>query len=1059
MPTKSFCERMIDAQPHMHALRRALLGAGVVLLWLTQPLTANAADAPVHAFSVPGGTLADALKQFSDQCGVSLVYDHRIVSGRQAPPVSGMLTTQDALGALLRDSPLDYREIDGDTLAIVKRPPLVELMPELPARKHVIDDDRGRIDEVIVTASYRAPDVSGDIRLGYTLDNEALDLSGAQNVAEPILELPTTVASISAANSQLLVSASGLNLTDLRGLEPMRSLVLINGRRFVRTSGGNGGVYGVDLTSIPTALIDRVEIINQGAGPTLGTDAVAGAVNIIMRDHIDGVSISAHGGVSERGDAGEYSFSVFAGDEFASGRGRISGGVVYTADPSLFFSDRDYLSQPYGFALDGRRTPHGVGVYTPGFGGSIITPAGAVGGAVGADGDVALFANPYAQYALTPGGFELFDGSLDQLFNWVDGFSALPEVDRLHGYARFDLELSANASFYGEFFYADVETTNQIAPAPLAFFRGADTATGDALLVPADHPSAPAGLRASVEAAVGGPIDGFLVNRRFVELGPRRQDIDRRTTDFVTGAEIDLGDGWALNASYGYGRSRTEIEANGFVDATRVAIAADPDLCAATPGCAPLDVFSGQPVPQATADYYRLPARIRRITTQEHVARIAASGPLYELDDRQGFFSAGAEYRRDILDDKGASAFSSAVALPELQAPGSSGSVGYGEIFAGINLPFAPGDAVFGVFVLGADGRATRWSGRGFVGNISGDLSWTPIAGLELYAFALYGGRAPNVVELTSAGLNFARTYIDPCAAPFNQTVADNCASGGALGVPAGFSQQNALIRHSASGNPRLDNEKVRTRHFGAALDIQEFVYLGEDALRVTADWRYHRVMNQIGGTGAIALLLECYESAALSSQFCGVNPATGNLFLQRDASSGELTLIETTYLNGGEIETSGLDATLAYRGELLGAPLAPALSLDVLYSYVNEVNFRGIHDKGVESVLGLSDFPRHQIYATASLETDRWKTLWTIRRRGATRAIDVDLPEARLPAINYVDAGLQFRPSENMIVYAGVENLFDKEMPVALFRDRGYFAELYDPIGRRYFAGLKAEF
>ncbi len=1047
---------MINAGRHICALRRVLPGLVAILFCLAQ--TANAADARAHRFELPGGALDEALKQFSEQAGVSLVYDHRIVSGRIAPALSGTLTTHDALRALLGDSPLEYREIDSGALAIVERPVVVELMPELPPRKHVIDDDRARVDEIIVTASYRAPDASG-VRLSYSLDAEALNLSGAQNIAEPIHELPTTVASISAANSQLLISASGLNLTDLRGLEPVRSLVLVNGRRFVRTSGGNGNVYGVDLNAIPTALIDRVEIINQGAGPTLGTDAVAGAVNIIMRDHIDGVSLTAHGGASERGDASEYSFSLFAGDAFADGRGKISGGVVYTADPSLFYSDRDYLSQPYGFALDGRQSFPGVGAYTPGFGGSVFTPAGSVAGAIDTNGDIALFVDPYTQYALTPGGFEPFEGRLDQLYNWLDGFSALPEIDRLHGYARVDYELTAAASFFGEFFFADVETTNQIAAAPLSFYRGADATIGDSLLVPADHPSAPAGLRAAVEAAVGGPIDSFLVNRRFVELGQRRHELNRQTVDFIAGVEIDLGNDWALNASYGYGRSRAKINTDGLVDATRAAIAIDPGLCAATPGCAPLDVFSGGPVSQATADYYGLPARMRRITTQEHVARATASGPIYQSGERQGLMSAGVEYRRDVLDDKGASSFSSAAAAPELDAPGSAGSVGYAEVFAGVDLPFSPNQEAFGVFELGVDGRATRWSGGGFVGNVSGDLSWTPIAGLELYAFALYGGRAPNIIELSSAGLNLARLYNDPCTAPVDPIIADNCASGGALGVPAGFSQQNALIHYSFTGNPNLDNEKVRTRHFGVAADIQEFVYLGDNALRATADWRYHRITNLMGGGGAIAELLECYDSPALSGLFCGVNPATGNLFLQRDAATGELTLIETTYLNAGELETSGLDATIAYRSELLWAPLAPALSVDVLYSYVDKISFRGVHDETPADILGLSEFPRHQVYATAGLETDRWKTLWTIRRRGATQAIDADIPEARLPAIAYVDAGLQFRPGDNVIVYAGVENLFDKAMPVAMFRDRGFFAEFYDPIGRRYFAGVKAEF
>ncbi len=1006
-----------------------------------------------------GGALDEVLKQFSDQSGVSLVYDHRIVSGINAPAVSGALTTRDALGALLSESSLEYREIDSRTLAIIQRPVVIELMPELPPSDYKFEDDSTRRDEIIVTASYRAPGAHTGLRINYSLDAEVLNLSGAQSIAEPIHELPTTVASVSSANTQLLISAGGLNLTDLRGLEPTRSLVLINGRRFVRTSGGNGNIYGVDLNAIPTALIDRVEVINQGAGPSLGTDAVAGAVNIVMRDHIDGVSLGAHGGLSERGDAGEYSLSLFAGDEFAGGRGKFSGGVVYAMDPSLFFADRDYLSQPLGFALNGRQSTPTEGVFTPGFGGSIFTPNGFIAGAIDTSGDTTLIFDANEQPRLTPGGFEAFEGRLDQLYNWVTGFSALPEIDRLHGYARADYELSPTISFFGEFFFADVETITQVAAAPVSNFRGGNPAYGDSIVVPADHPDAPAGLRATIESTVGGPIESFLINRRFVELGPRRREIDRRTLDVHVGSVLDLGDDWSLNASYGFSRSRTRDRDLNKIDSARVSTAVDPTQCATTPDCIPFNIFSAGSVSAAAADFYRSPPRIRRITTTEHVARLTASGPIYELDDREGRISAGIEYRRDILDDEGISEPFAGAALASFEAPGANGSVGYSEIFAGADLPISPDYSALGVVELGADARVTRWSGGGFVANLSGDLSWTPAEGLEIYAFALYGGRAPNVVELHSAGLNSATLYFDPCDAPFNQTIADNCADAGPLGVPAGFTQADLLVHKSGTGNPNLDHEKVRARHFGVAADIQEFVYMGDDALRLTADWRFHRITNRIGGVDGIFALNTCYASQNLSDRFCRANPATGNLFFQRDAATGQLALVEETYLNGGEVRTSGLDATVAYRSDLLWAPFAPALSLDLLYSYAHRMKFRGVQGDVLIDEIGFANFPRHQVYATGSLETDRWKTLWTVRRRGATQTLKVNVPEATLPATTYVDASIQFRPNDNVIVYAGAENIFDKDLPIAAFAERGFFAEFFNPIGRRYFAGVKAEF
>lgn len=1043
----------------MRRIFAAFLGSGALLLCLLAGWTAKAADPLTYTFSMPGGPLDDALRQFSDQSGISVIYDHRIVSGRVAPPVSGALTTRDALDALLDGSSLEYREIDNSTLAIIERPRVIELMPELPSSLYDFQSGNPRIDEIIVTTSYRAPGMHAGLNIDYTLDAEALNLSGSQSIAEPIHELPTTVASVSSANTQLLVSAGGLDLTDLRGLGPRRSLTLVNGRRFVRTSGGNGDIYGVDLNAIPTPLIDRVEIINQGAGPALGTDAVGGAVNIVMRDHINGMSLNAHGGISERGDAGEYSLSMFAGTEFADGRGKISGGGVYATDPSLFFTDRDYLAQPFGFALNGRRSSDPDSIFMPGFGGSPFTPAGFIAGAVQSNGDVSLLPNSSDQLRLTPDGFEPFEDRLDQLYNWIEGFSALPENNRWHGYLRADYELSKTVSLFGEFFFADIETTTQIAAAPVSVFRGANVEYGDSILVPADHPNAPAGLRAAIESAVGGPIESFLINRRFVELGPRRRDIDRRTLDFNVGAVLDLGDDWSLNASYGFSRNRTLDLALNKIDAARVMTAVDPALCAATPGCEPFNIFSAETVPQSVADFYRLAPRARRIETTEHVARVTAMGPIYEMGQSEGRLSVGVEYRRDILEDGGIENLSNVVALGELRAPGSTGSVGYAEIFAGADLPLMSDAAATGAIIFGADARLTRWSGGGFVANLSGDLSWTPTDGLEFYAFALYGGRAPNVIELFSAGLDIMQMTFDPCAAPWSNAAAENCASGGALGVPAGFSQRNALTEYEFFGNPNLDHEEVHTRHFGVAMDVQEFFYLNESALRLTADWRRHRITNGITGTEGVETLVSCYASVDLSSRFCGVNPSTGNLFIQRDAITGQLEQIEKTFLNASEIRTSGLDASLAYRSELVWAPLAPAFSLDVLYSYAHSTKFRGVYDDALVEQVGLANFPRHQVYATTSLETERWKTLWTVRRRGAAQTINENIFEAGLPATTYVDMGVQFRPNDNVILYAGVENIFDKELPVAAFAERGFFAEFYDVIGRRYFAGVKAEF
>lgn len=1051
----------MDKRRTYKSLRYALLaGASAVLSWTSPALSANIPETSLHYFALSGGALGDALRSFSDQSGLSLVYDHRIVAGKNAPAVSGALTTRDALEALLQGSSLDYLEIDSTTLAIIRRPIVIELMPELSSIGYDFRPiDHARVDEIIVTSSYRAPGAAPGARINYALDAETLELSGAQNIAEPIHDLPANVASVTASNTQLRGSAGGLNLTDLRGLGPIRSLVLINNRRLVRTSGGNGVVYGVDLNAIPTALIDRVEIINQGAGAALGTDAVAGAVNIVMRDHIDGIAFSAHVGLSERGDAAEYSVSGFAGTEFAGGRGRVSGGLVYGMDPSLFYTDRDYLAQPYGFAANGLRTTPLAGDFTPGFGGSITTPAGRIAGAIDQNGNAAIISGIANQPLLTPDGFENFTGRVDQLYNWLTGFSALPEIDRLHGYGRVDYDAASNVSLFGEVLFSDINTLSQIAPTPVSADRGIDPLVGDSIIVPADHPDAPAGLRQAIETRVGGPIESFVISRRFAELGPRRYDIDRQIVDFTIGADIELGDGWLLNASYKYGRSKVHSLETGVPDAERVAIAVNPDLCAASPGCIPFNIFSAESASDEVADYYRLATRTRQISTIEQIARVSGSGPLYEIGEREGRISAGIEYRRDMLNDGGYVTSTNNPGLGVFQTITSSGSVGYGEFFIGADLPVLSSSSSIGAVEFGGDVRLTRWDNGGFVANLSGQVSWTPVRGVELYAYALRGGRAPNVIELHSAGIRTSKSLTDPCAAPIATPFSANCAAAGPLGAPPGFTQQNQLVPIVATANPYLDNESVRTRHFGIAADLQEFIDLGDDKLRLTMDWRRHRILNGIERVNSQFAINSCYQSEDFDYFYCGTNPATGSLYIQRDASTRQLTLLEYGYANISDARISGLDATFAYRRDLYWGAFAPTFAFDIIYSYTHKAEFSGFLSQSLVDQTGSVDFPQHQIYATASLEAERWKTLWTLRRRGAAFTRRNSVAEASLPARVNVDVGLQFRPDDNIIIYGGIENLFDEDLPIAPFAEHGYLAAQYDPIGRRYFAGVKAEF
>lgn len=301
--------------------------------------------------------------------------------------------------------------------------------------------------------------------------------------------------------------------------------------------------------------------------------------------------------------------------------------------------------------------------------------------------------------------------------------------------------------------------------------------------------------------------------------------------------------------------------------------------------------------------------------------------------------------------------------------------------------------------------------------------------------------------------------YFDPCQLTDAPIIAENCATTGPLGAPAGLVQQNALVISEYSGNPDLEAEKIRSRHFGVAFDFHELADLGDDQLRLSADWRRHAVSHVIGNGEINAVLLDCYESKTLSSPYCGKNPATGKPVIQRDPTSGQIVAVNIPYGNDGDLLVTGLDANLAYQTSFDWAPLTPDFSLDVLYSFTNHARERKLLARRAEELVGLAQFPRHQIYATASLEADAFKTIWTVRRRGAALSSLQDAPSTRLPAKIHVDAGVQYQLDAPVIIYGGVENLLDTKVPIGAYAERGFYTEHYDPVGRRYFMGLRIEF
>lgn len=210
--------------------------------------------------------------------------------------------------------------------------------------------DPQRDGEIVVTGSrIRRPNVESVVPVT-AIGGEEFFQTGQVSVGDVLNELPALRSTFSQANSTRFLGTSGLNLLDLRGLGTARTLVLQNGRRHVGGDVLSTGVT-VDVNTIPTDLIERVDVVTGGNSAVYGSDALAGVVNFILKRDYEGFQLRGQSGVSKYGDANAHFISGLAGRNFADGRGNVAVNVEYARQDQYFADRRPFLARQSGFLV------------------------------------------------------------------------------------------------------------------------------------------------------------------------------------------------------------------------------------------------------------------------------------------------------------------------------------------------------------------------------------------------------------------------------------------------------------------------------------------------------------------------------------------------------------------------------------------------------------------------------------------------------------------------------------------------------------------------------------
>jgi iron complex outermembrane receptor protein len=840
---------------------------------------------------------------------------------------------------------------------------------------------------------------------------------------------------------------------DLRHLGAKRVLVLVDGMRWVNEASASGVGAATDLNTIPLAIVDRIEVLEDGASALYGSDAIAGVVNIITRRNFEGASLSVQYGEYGEGDGATGQADIAWG--WNGERSNLFLGASYTNQERVRSADREQSSFPVpgtGVTFGSSATPTGRFIFTdPATGTTFnLTPNTGVS-------DPTF--DPAQTGCTRTDDFHCFTTA--DRFNFSQFNLLVTPSERAGLFGQYRFEINENTSWYAKALYNVRKSTNQAAPEPI--FLGPAAGTGnplaDNIFISAANPFNPFGF--DLDARLTTPEaerNLILIGRRPIEGGPRvfEQDVD--TWYVGTGVEgvLDVGQRswfWDLNVAH----SRNEAEQTNFgsYNIRNIAIAlGDPAVCAATPGCTPLNIFGGPgTITPAMLAWIQPIVRDRSENTLTQ-ATVNLSGDLFDLPAGALSFAAGLEHRRyegsyqpDPITVAGF--YNGVPSLP------TSGEYDVNELYTELNVPLFANADRGSRFDLSIAGRYSDYSTFG--GEVTGKLGlrWQVADELVLRTTFAEGFRAPSIGELFGSASRFDAQLNDPCTEPFlDPSVEGNCRT---LGVPAGYAQPNPQISVTTGGNDQLEPERADS--FSAGL-VWSPTLLENTAISQRVDFEVtfyrHEIEGAIQAIDAQTQLDLCVQT--LDPIYCGG--------ITR-AATGDINGFNNRLTNLGVIETAGWDVDVFW---LLPESSLGQFKIDWRNTFVTGYDAVGAAGQRQPQGVGIevvdSAIPAWTSTFVTEWERNNWSAAWTIRHIDELReecGSAVTFPVCSNPATgtNILEAttyhdlqvGYNFGWRRGLELTAGINNLFDNDPPICLSCSlNGYDASTYDIPGGRFF-------
>ena len=915
-----------------------------------------------------------------------------------------------------------------------------------------------------------------------TVNAAAMSETGSTSVEHLLNQLPQFVPSVTTTSNN--PGNGGQANIDLRGLGTQRNLVLLNGRR-LPPSNSTGTV---DVSIVPAALIENIEVVTGGASAVYGSDAIAGVTNFTLKKDFEGVAIDSGFGKTAESDGAEWSSSLTVGSGFAEDRGNAVFSFQYTERDPIYQGARAF-SRIANDVRRGRNIPQGSitilegrfdrdqdNSFTQAAMDRVFGRYGAAPGSVPFTQDVSFNADGslFTTGTGTPGTVAHFLGDTSDpafddsgySYNFAPPNALQLPVKRwnLAGFAN--LDVSEHAEAYVQTFFTTYDTTATLAAVPAG-----------GLTIPVTNPFIPDDL-AELLASRPNPDAPFDFRQRMQGVGPRETRDQYDVYQLLGGLRGKLGEHYNWDVNISTARMTQTTFLNNDVSSERLEELLDsPDGGVAK--CGGYNPFTGpEGLSPDCANYVRA-YFTNRTTLDSSMAEATFGGKAFALPAGDAKFSIGGSWREESFDFRPDLAVANDDLLGFNQQNPLKGGFHVTDLFGELYLPLLTGKSLAKEIGLTLGARTSDHSIAGRSDSFKLEGNWQMFDAMRLRASYQRAVRAPSIFELLSPpDENNPPLLEDPCD---NNSSARNFGAnadtrhGGndairtlciAQGIRADsidtYTFTNSQVPTRGGGNPDLKEEQGDTFTFGVVFDFEK--------VRASIDYYDIKLNDAIFSVPAGEVLLLCYGFSGNNTELDPNDPACRAINRVTDLdggpANGDPSVPSQGTDNVSTLRTAGIDVQVDVPVSL-GA--AGKLDLNLLGNWLQkwEISYLpGLPTIDYRGTIGdciACAFPDYKLLFNAR---------WQLQNFGAGLRVQY-LPAMEnkyasydsfttvgVPSITYLDANLSWRMDDKLELRAGIENLTDETPPLYTAAiQMNTDPSTYDVLGRRYFLRANMKF